>query len=56
MGGEEGEEAFSKNPGVIAQIAMDEVAPHGELDDRSTAEVKKDEQEEDLYNINNFTL
>jgi ParB family chromosome partitioning protein len=50
------EEAFSTNPGVVAQIAMDEVTPQGELDDRSTAEVKKDEQEEDLYNIKDFTL
>ncbi len=50
------EQAFSTNPEVVAQIALGEGAPQGELDDRSTAEVKKDEQEEDLYNINNFTL
>jgi ParB family chromosome partitioning protein len=50
------EEAFSTNPEVVAQIALEETASEGELDDRSTVEVKKDEQEEDLYNIKDFTL
>jgi ParB family transcriptional regulator, chromosome partitioning protein len=50
------EMAFSTSPEVVAQIALDEALPSTELDDRSLQEVKSDEQEEDLYNIKDFTL
>ncbi len=50
------EMAFSTSPQVVAQIALDEHLPSTELDDRSLQEVKSDEQEEDLYNIKDFTL
>lgn len=49
------EVAFSTNPEVVADIAVNASFPE-DLDDRSVDEVKKDEQEEDLYNIKNFTL
>ncbi len=50
------EMAFSTSPQIVAQIALDEALPSTELDDRSLEEVKSDEQEEDLYNIKDFTL
>lgn len=50
------EQAFSTNKEEVAQIALNEIVSHPELDDRSIQEVKNDEQEEDLYNIKNFTL
>lgn len=48
--------AFSTNPSVVAEVAMHEIMTENNLDDRSIQEVKNDEQEEDLYNIKNFSL
>ncbi len=48
--------AFSTNPEIVAEAMLADTLPSTELDDRSIAEVKSDEQEEDLYNIKNFSL
>jgi ParB family chromosome partitioning protein len=53
---EKSEVAFSTNPEVVVASVLSESLPSTELDDRSIVEVKQDEQEEDLYNIKNFSL
>ncbi len=50
------EQAFSTNKEEVAQMTLNQVVSHPGLDDRSRQEVKNDEQEEDLYNIKNFSL
>ncbi len=47
---------FSTDRAVVAQVMLAQKEDDTLLDDRSIDEVKGDEQEEDLYNLKNFSL